>query len=183
MCALLVLVDSQFSLLMFPKTLESAQQSQTNEQLEALCTECNTLHAVTVKAVAEHDASRRAHLKLRMESLTNTAVTATETALRERCTMVEAEVDRLQKENDILKKMNVKQSQWLDDQELAAQVKAEATATSAALGPLSFPTLSGMESGLTTQVSLQLRGGMSGRHERHPFLRRGEAPQHTSLDL
>ena len=35
-------------------------------------------------------------------------------------------------------------------------------ATSAAVGPLSFPALSGMESGLATQASPQLGGGMSG---------------------
>ncbi len=45
-----------------------------------------------------------------MASLTNTTTIATETALRERCMNAEAEVDRLQKENTILKKINVGQS-------------------------------------------------------------------------
>ncbi len=58
--------------------------------------------------------------------------------------------------------MSAEQSQWLDDQVLATQVQDEATATSAALGPLSFPTLNGMESGLITQASPELGGGMSG---------------------
>ncbi len=54
------------------------------------------------------------------------------------------------------------QSAFLDDQELAAIATVGATSTSAAMGPLSFPTLSGVESGLTTQASPQLGGGMSG---------------------
>ncbi len=61
----------------------AAQQSQTNEQLEALHMECNTLRAAATKAVAEHDASRGAYLKLRMDSLTGTTTSATKTALRE----------------------------------------------------------------------------------------------------
>ncbi len=54
----------------------AVQQSQANEQLEALRTECNLMHAATKKAVAECDASRRAHLQLQMDSLNNTASSA-----------------------------------------------------------------------------------------------------------
>ncbi len=43
-----------------------------------------------------------------------------------------------------------------------SEEQESATATSAALGPLSFPAFSGMESGLVTQASPQLGGGMSG---------------------
>ncbi len=39
---------------------------------------------------------------------------------------------------------------------------ARTTTTSAALGPMSLPAPSGMESGLATQASPQLGGGMSG---------------------
>ncbi len=57
------------------------------------------------------------------------------------------------------KDINVGQSRMLDNQELAAITKVGATTTSVALGSLSFPTLSGMESGLMTQTSPQLGGG------------------------
>ncbi len=84
----------------------------------------------------------RAYLKLQVASLASTTTSATETALREWCTKAESEVDRLQMENNFLKEINVAQSQLLDDHNLAAQGKKEVTATSADLGPLSFPTLS-----------------------------------------
>ncbi len=80
----------------------AAHLPQTNEQLEALCLQCKTIHEATTKAVAECDASHRANLKLRSESLTTT------------------------------------------------------------LGLLSFPTFSGMESGLMIQASPQLGRGISG---------------------
>ncbi len=62
---------------------------------------------------------------------------------------------------------------------LQAPRPAQATTTSAAMRPLSFPTLSGMESGLVTQASPQLMGGMSGpstpRASPLPLVRRGAA--------
>ncbi len=60
----------------------------------------------------------------------------------------EAEVAKLKGEIEILKQMS-------EDQE-------DAAATSATMGPLSFPVLSGVESGLVTQSSPRLGGGMSG---------------------
>ncbi len=150
----------------------AVQQSQTNEQLEALCAECDNLHAVIQKAVTYRDSARQANLKLQMQSLLDKASTATEnSALREWCAKAEAEVDRLREENKILKQMSAEQE--------------SATATSAALRLLSFPTLSGMESGWVTQASPQLGGGMSGitMSERHPSLRWGKAPQRSLLGL
>ncbi len=121
----------------------AAQQSQNNEQLEALHKECDALHEAAMKACAERDTARKANLKKQMASLTNSSASASETALHERCTKAEARVDELQKENTFLKEIQMAQSQMLDDQDLAALAKEEATATSAALGPLSFPALSG----------------------------------------
>ncbi len=46
-------------------------------------------------------------------------------------------VDELQKENNLLKEINVALSQMLDDQDLATHAKVEASATTAALGTLS----------------------------------------------
>ncbi len=145
-----------------PSTAEwqlAAQQSQTNEQLDVLHAECNTLRAAATKTVAECDPSCRAHLKLWMDSLTGTTTSVTETALMERCIKAKAMAEELQKENTLLKERNVAQSQMLDEQELAAIAKTGATTTSAAMGPLSFPTLSEVE---MAQASSQLGEGMSG---------------------
>ncbi len=74
----------------------AVQQSQSNEQLEALGAECNILCTVAQNAVANCDKSRKAHLQLRMQSLQEKASSATEkSALREQCAKAEAEVDRL----------------------------------------------------------------------------------------
>ncbi len=67
----------------------------------------------------------------------------------------------LQKGMDLLKEINHAQSMVLEAQDRAAQEKEEATATSTALGPLSFPTLSVRESGLLSQASPQLGRGLS----------------------
>ena len=62
-------------------------------------------------------------------------------------------------------------------QDRAAQEKEGATSTSTSLGPLSFPTLSGRESGLVTETSPQLGGRLSvlstSRASPHPRLGRG----------
>ncbi len=118
----------------------AVQQSEANEQLDALRAECNLLLAATKKAVVDCDNSRKGHLQLQA-----TACSATKNgALREQCTNVEAEVDRLRKENAILKQMRAKQSKSLDEKALAAQEQDDAMTPSVALGPLSFPTLSGI---------------------------------------
>ncbi len=84
-----------------------------------------------------------------MQSLQGKASSTTEnSALREWCMKAKAEVDRLRGENEILKQMIAEQ--------------ADVTAISATLRPLSFPTVSVRESGLVTQASPQLGGGMSG---------------------
>ncbi len=88
-------------------------------------------------------------MQLRMQSLKDKANSTTEnSALRAGCTKAEAEVAKLQGESKILKQMSAEQE--------------DATTISATLGPLSFPALSGIESGLATQASPQLGGGMNG---------------------
>ncbi len=57
--------------------------------------------------------------------------------------------------------------------------------TSAAMEPLSFPTLSGLGSGLTAQTSRRLGGEMSGLEvpQASPLPAAGEAPQRSFLGL
>ena len=127
----------------------AVQQSQTNEQLEALCADCNKLNEVVQKAITDRNNIRRANVQLRMQSLQYKANSTTENSALRVCRMkAKIEVSTLQGENEILKQMSAEQE--------------STTANSATLGPLSFPALSGMESGLTTQASPQLGGGMSG---------------------
>ncbi len=127
----------------------AVQQSQTDEQLEAQCAECDRLHEAVETAVANRNHARKANVQLQMQSLQDKANSTTESsALRAQCMKAEAEVAKLQVENEILKQISAEQE--------------DAAATSATLRPLSFPTLSGMESGLVTQASPQLGGGMSG---------------------
>ncbi len=127
----------------------AVQQSQANEQLEALNTECDRLRVAVDKAVADRDHARRANVLLWMQSLQDKANSTTESnALRAQCMKAEAEVAKLQGENEIFKQMSEEQE--------------DTTATSAALRPLSFPTLSRIERGLVTQASPQLGEGMRG---------------------
>ncbi len=87
---------------------------------------------------------------------------ASDSELQERCTKAETKVTELDEENGLLKEINEAQSQMLDAQDRAVQEKKETTATSTTLGPMSFPTLSGKESGLMPQTSPHLEGGLSG---------------------
>ena len=74
----------------------AVQQSQTNEQLEALCAECNKLHEAIQKAVTDRDRTCKANLQLWMQSLQDKANSTTEnSALRARCMKAEAEVAKL----------------------------------------------------------------------------------------
>ncbi len=58
----------------------------------------------------------------------------------------------------VFQEVNSFQALDLDMDKKAAKKKKEATAASAGLESLSFPTLSGMESGLTPQSSPQFGG-------------------------
>ncbi len=102
-------------------------------------------------------------MQLQMQSLQDKANSTTEySALRAQCMIAEAEVDKLQGENEILKQMSAEPE--------------DATATSAALRPLSFPTLSGMESGLVTQGRIEWTRNAASVTP--PF---GEARRHSAL--
>ncbi len=75
----------------------AVQQSQTNEQLEALCAEGNKLRKAIQKVAAEREGARQVNLKLRMQSLGDKAKSATEFGvLRARCMKAEAGVTKLQ---------------------------------------------------------------------------------------
>ncbi len=77
----------------------AVQQSQTNEQLEALHAECNKLREAVQKAIANRAHTHRANVQLRMQSLRDKANSTTEnSALRVRCMKAEAEVAKLQGE-------------------------------------------------------------------------------------
>ncbi len=70
----------------------ATQQSQTNEQLEALQTECNAVCEAAVKAVAERElvrleveTSRKANLKLRVASHASKTTGESETTWQDWC--------------------------------------------------------------------------------------------------
>ncbi len=49
----------------------AVQQSQANEQLEALCTEIAEAHKALAEMAAKHDSARKACVQLRMQTLTD----------------------------------------------------------------------------------------------------------------
>ena len=127
----------------------AVQQSQTNEQLEALRAENAKLHTAIEQLAGERDCARQANMQLQLQSLNEKAtLDADSNALRVWCLQAEAKVDELKGKIDMMKQKS--------------GYRENAAITSAALGPLPFPTLSGLGSGLTTQASPQLKGGMSG---------------------
>ncbi len=107
------------------------------------------MRKATQKLATECNNARQANLKIWLQSLDDKAKSTTESnALRARCIQAEADVTKLKGEIEILKQMST-------DQE-------DTAATSAVLRPFSFYALSGIDSGLVTQASPQLGGGMSG---------------------
>ena len=163
----------------------AAQQSQTNEQLEALHKECEILCEGAAKVVAERDTVRRDNLKLRMASLTSKSTSTSEPTWWDSSLAAKAKLVELQKENTLLKEINVDQSQILDAKDLATLEIVDAAATLTAVEPLAFPTLSGGEwaddSSLST-VGERIewtKHAMSGT----PSLEWGEAPWRISLVL
>ena len=129
----------------------ATQQSQTNEQFEALHGEFNALPEAIAKAVAEQEVVHqevetiwKAIVKLQVASLTSKTTSESKTPWRGRCLKADAAVADLQKDNKkILQEIAVDQSQMLDAQDLATLDKKETTATSTSVGLMSFPTLSG----------------------------------------
>ncbi len=127
----------------------AAQQSWTNEQLEALRADNAELHKAVERLASERDRTRRANVQLQLQSLTDKATLNTDSnALRARCLQDKAEVEELKGKIDIM--------------EQRGGYRESPTITSATLGPYSYPALGGLGSGLTGQASPQLGGGMSG---------------------
>ncbi len=130
----------------------ATQETQINEQLEALEQECKILCEAAAQAVAEGDFAYRDANTFRMLNRRLQAAVpdsqpagASDSELQARCTRAEIKVAALQ----------------IEAQNRADQKKEEATDTSAAMMPLHFPALSGVKSGLVSQASPQLGKGLS----------------------
>ncbi len=127
----------------------AVQQSQTNEQLEALCTANEEAHQALAEMTAERDRARKACVQLRMQTLTDKAKLDVEfNALEVRCLQAEAEVMELKEKIGTL--------------ERRGGYRVSPTTTSATLGPYSHPAFGGTGNGLTAQASPELGRGMSG---------------------
>ena len=127
----------------------AVQQSETNEQLEALRTANEEAHKALTEMAAERDSTRKACVQLQMQTLTDKAKQDAEsTALEVWCLQAEAEVLELKEKIGIL--------------ERRGGYRVSPTTTSATLGPYSQPAFGGMGSGLAAQASPQLGRGMSG---------------------
>ncbi len=114
----------------------AVQQSETNDQLEALHTANEAAHKAIVELSAKRDSTRKACVQLRMQTITDKAKQdAASNALEVRCLQAEAEVVELKEKIGIL--------------ERRGGYHVSPTTTSATLGPYSHPALGGMGSGLT----------------------------------
>ncbi len=81
----------------------AVQQSQTNEQLEALHADIEEAHKALAQVVAELDRSRKDYVHLQMQRLKDRAKQDTESnALEVRCLQAETEVMELKEKIDIL---------------------------------------------------------------------------------
>ncbi len=127
----------------------AVQQSETNEQLEALRTANEGAHKAIAEMAAKRDSAWKACVKLQMQTLTDKAKQDAEfNVLEVRCLQTEAEVMELKEKIGIL--------------ERRGGYRVSPTTTSATLGPYSQPAFGGTGSGLTAQASPQLGRGMSG---------------------
>ncbi len=123
----------------------AVQQSETNEQLEALRTANKAAHEAIAELAAERDSAQKACVQLRMQTLMDKAKQdAASNALEVRCLQAEAEVVELKEKIGIL--------------ERRGGYHVSPTTTSATLGPYSHPAFRGTGSGLATQASTQLGG-------------------------
>ncbi len=126
----------------------AVQQSEINEQLEALRTANKAAHKAIAELAAERDRARKACVQLRMQTLMDKAKQdAASNALEVRCLQAEAEVVELKEKIGIL--------------ERRGGYQVSPTTSSATLGPYSHSAFGGAGSGLATQASSQLGGGMS----------------------
>ena len=91
------------------------------------------------------------NLRLQAGIQSSQLASASDSELRESCTKAEVKVVELQREMKLLQEINDLQATALGVDK--ATEEEATTITSAGLGPLSFPTLSGMESGLVSKAS------------------------------
>ncbi len=83
----------------------AVQQSEVNEQLEALRAENVVTHKALEEMTADRDSTRKAHVQLRMEALTEKAKQdAASSALEVRCLQAEAEVVELKEKISTLER-------------------------------------------------------------------------------
>ena len=130
-------------------TRKYRQQSETDEQLEALHAENAATHEALQEMTADRDSIQKAHVQLRMEALTKKARQDTaSSALEVRCLQAAAEVVELKEKIATL--------------ERRGGCHVSPTTASATVGSYSQPAFGGKGSGLVAQVSPQTGRGMSG---------------------
>ena len=100
---------------------------------------------------------------------------ATEPGLWDRCVRTEPKVTELQKDLEQLKDINHLQAFSLD-LEMTLRPEASVTSTPAAVAPLLFTTLDGMESGKVNQTPPPLGEGMSQFTVTHALSQGGSIP-------
>ncbi len=127
----------------------AVQQSEVNEQLEALRADNVAAHEALEEITADRDSTRKAFVQLRMDALTEKAKQdAASNPLEIRCLQAEAEVVELKEKISTL--------------ERRGGYHVSPTTASATLGSYSQPAFGGKGSGLVAQVSPQPGRGMSG---------------------
>ncbi len=127
----------------------AVQQSEVNEQLEALRAENVAAHKALEEITTDRDSTRKAYVQLRMDTLTEKAKQdAASNTLEVRCLQAEAEVVELKEKISTL--------------ERRGGYHVSPTTASATLGSYSQPAFGGKGSGLVAQVSPQPGRGMSG---------------------
>ncbi len=127
----------------------AVQQSEVNEQLEALRAENVAAHKALEEITTDRDSTRKAYVQLRMDALTEKAKQdAASNAIEVRCLQAEAKVVELKERIRTL--------------ERRGGYHVSPTTASATLGSYSEPAFGGKGSGLVAQVSPQPGRGMSG---------------------
>ncbi len=139
----------------------AVQQSEVNEQLEALHAENIAAHQALAEMTADRDNTRKTYVQLRLDTLMEKAKQdAASSALEVRCLQAEAEVVELKEKISTL--------------ERRGGYHVSPTTASATVGSYSQPAFSGKGSRLVAQVSPQPGRGMSGlTTQASPSLGRG----------
>ena len=134
----------------------AVQQSEVNEQLEALRADIVAVHQALEEVTADRDSLRKAHVQLRTDALTEKAKQdVASNALEVRCLQAEAEVVELKEK--------------IATMERRGGYHVSPTTASATAGSFSQPAFSGKGSGLVAQVSPQPGRVMSGPTTQAPL--------------